>query len=209
MTLTLNLGNVLGFLGIVFCIASFLVKRMLHLRALAIVSNICFLGYGLAEWLLPSVVLNAFLLPLNARRLWEIDRMSKEIARASQSSPVSEWLLPHMLRRAFTPGQELLRRGDAATRLIYIASGSAMLPEIGKRIGAGELLGEIGVFSPDHCCTQTVVGETAGEIYEMTGEQIYQLCYQNPKLGFFLIRLVTQRLLRDLERRPPPATAAV
>jgi hypothetical protein len=208
MTLAFSLGNVLGFFGIAFCIASFLVKSMVHLRALAIVSNVCFLGYGVVESLLPSLVLNAFLLPLNARRLWEIDHVSKEIARATQTSPVSEWLLPHMKRRAFKAGEELLRKGEVSNLLIYISSGSVALPEIGKHLGAGELLGEIGVFSPDHRCTQTVVGETAGELYEMTGEQIYQLYYQNPKLGFYLMRLVTERLLHDLQRREPSAAVS-
>jgi hypothetical protein len=208
MTLTLSLGNVLGFFGIAFCIASFLVKSMVRLRALAIVSNVCFLGYGIVESLLPSLVLNAFLLPLNARRLWEIDHVSKEIARATQSSPVSEWLLPHMKRRAFKVGEDLLHKGQVSNLLIYISSGSVALPEIGKHLGAGELLGEIGVFSPDRRCTQTVVGETAGELYEMTGEQIYQLYYQNPKLGFYLMRLVTERLLHDLQRHGPAAVSS-
>ena len=42
----------------------------------------------------------------------------------------------------------------------------------------------------------------------MTGELIFRLYYQNPKLGFFLMRLVAQRLLRDLQRmdgKPVPA----
>jgi len=204
--MTMTLGNALGFFGIAFCIASFLVKRMVHLRLLAIVSNIFFVGYGIVESLLPSLILNTFLLPLNARRLWEIDRMSKEIARATQSSPVSEWLLPHMKRRTFKPGEELLRKGEASNLLIYISNGSVVLPEIGKQLGAGGLLGEIGLFSPDHRNTQTVITETDGELYAMTNEQIYQLYYQNPKLGFYLMRLVTERLLHDLQRRPPATT---
>jgi CRP/FNR family cyclic AMP-dependent transcriptional regulator len=207
MTMTITVGSVLGGLGIAFCICSFLVKGMVHLRALAIVSNVCFIGYGVTESILPSLVLNGFLLPLNARRLWEIDRMSKEIARATQTSPVSEWLLPHMKRRAFKAGEALMRKGEPSNRLIYIAAGSVLLPEIGKRLGAGELLGEIGLFAPDRRCTQTVVGETAGELYEMTDEQIYQLYYQNPKLGFYLMRQVTERLLQDLQRRGPAAAS--
>jgi len=205
--MTITLGSVLGGFGIAFTIASFLVKSMVHLRTLSIVSNVCFIGYGVTESLLPSLILNGFLLPLNIRRLWEIDRMSKEIARATQTSPVSEWLLPHMKRRTFEAGEELLRKGEVSNLLIYIAGGSVVLPEIGKRLGAGELLGEIGVFAPDHRCTQTVVGETAGELYEMTDEQIYQLYYQNPKLGFYLIRLVTERLLNDLRRSEPAAVS--
>ena len=35
---------------------------------------------------------------------------------------------------------------------------------------------------------------------ELIGEQIYRLCYQNPKLGFFFLRLIVERLLRDVKR---------
>jgi hypothetical protein len=35
----------------------------------------------------------------------------------------------------------------------------------------------------------------------MTDAQIYRLYYQNPKLGFFFMRLIVERLLRDVKRR--------
>ncbi|HKA43139.1 MAG TPA: hypothetical protein VKF40_14215, partial [Burkholderiales bacterium] len=45
-----------------------------------------------------------------------------------------------------------------------------------------------------------VVCETDGELYEMTDEMIFQLYYQNPKLGFYFMRVVAARLLRDVQR---------
>ena len=42
----------------------------------------------------------------------------------------------------------------------------------------------------------------------MTDEMIYRLYYQNPILGFYLMRLVVQRLLGDVQRldgKPAPA----
>ena len=50
--------------------------------------------------------------------------------------------------------------------------------------------------------------ETDGELYHMTAEMIFRLYYQNPKLGFYLMRLVAGRLLRDVQRldeKPVPA----
>jgi CRP-like cAMP-binding protein len=47
-----------------------------------------------------------------------------------------------------------------------------------------------------------------GEFYQMTGELIFRLYFQNPNLGFFLMRLVVRRLLRDVQRldcKPVPA----
>ena len=206
--MTLDLGTALGLLGVGFCLASFAVKRMVPLRTLAIVGNVCFVAYGLVESLLPSLALNLVLLPLNAARLWEIEKLSKEIARATQDSPVSQWLLPHMRHRSFKAGEVLFRRGEAADRLFYVASGDVRMAEIGQRVGPGELIGEIGLFSPEKKRTQTIVCETDSELYDMTDEMIFQLYYQNPKLGFFLMRLVAERLLRDVHRRDgEPATA--
>ena len=198
--MTMDLGNVLGMLGVFFCLASFAMKNMLSLRVLALAGNVFFIAYGYVESLLPSIVLNAVLLPLNITRLWEITRLSKEIARATGDSPVSQWLLPHMRRRPFRAGEVLFRKGDAADDLIYVASGELKLEEIGRRIGPGELIGEIGLFSPEGTRTQTLVCETDGEIYHMTDKMVFRLYYQNPKLGFYLMRLVTERLLRDVQR---------
>ena len=206
--MTLDLGTALGLLGVFFCLASFAVKRMVPLRTLAIVGNVCFVAYGLVESALPSLALNLVLLPLNVARLWEIEKLSKEIARATQDSPISQWLLPHMRHRSFKAGEVLFRRGEAADRLFYVASGDVRMAEIGQRIGPGELIGEIGLFSPEKKRTHTIVCETDSELYDMTDEMIFQLYYQNPRLGFYLMRLVAGRLLKDVHRRDgEPATA--
>jgi len=198
--MTMDLGNALGMLGVGFCLASFAMKNMLSLRALALAGNVLFIAYGYVESLLPSIALNAVLLPLNIARMWEITRLSREIARATRDSPVSQWLLPHMRRRLFKAGEVLFRKGEAADILIYVARGELKLVEISRKIGPGELIGEIGLFSPDKKRTQTLVCESDGELYEMTDEMIFRLYYQNPKLGFYLMRLVAQRLLGDVQR---------
>ena len=206
--MTLELGNVLGMLGVGFCLASFAVKNMLSLRALSLAGNVFFIAYGLIESLYPSIALNAVLLPLNVLRMWEITKLSKEIARSTRDSPVSQWLLPHMRRRAFKAGEVLFRKGDTADILIYVAQGELKLAEIGRKLGPGELIGEIGVFSPEKTRTQTLVCETDGELYEMTDEMIFQLYFQNPKLGFYLMRLLAERLINDVRRvEARPATA--
>lgn len=200
IAMTFSLGETLGLLGVCFCIASFAVKSMVPLRALAIAGNVSFIAYGLVESLLPSLLLNGVLLPMNVFRLREIANLSREITRSTRESPVSEWLLPHMRPRAFKAGEILFRRGDVAHELIYVASGELRMPEIGARIGPGTLIGEIGLFSPEKRRTQSLVCETDGELYYMSEEMIFLLYYQNPKLGFFLMRLVVQRLLGDLHR---------
>jgi CRP/FNR family cyclic AMP-dependent transcriptional regulator len=208
--------TVLGGLGVLFSLSSFIMKRMLQLRVLAIGANIAFIGFAFAllanpandpKAPLPGLLLNAILLPINARRIWEIRKLTSEIGKATNEAPVSQWLLPHMQRREFRAGDVLFRKGDPADRLIYISAGELTLPEIGKRVGAGELLGEIGLFSPDNRRTQTLQADTGGELYEMTGETLFQLYYQNPKLGFYMMRLLAGRLLKDVERQQAAAYA--
>lgn len=217
MTLAFDAVTVFGGLGVLFSLASFVMKRMLPLRMLAIGANVFFIGFALSLMLqpgmdpkapLPGLLLNALLLPVNARRAWEIRKLSGEIARATRDSPVSQWLLPHMQRRHFKAGEIVFRRGDAADRLLYIGTGELILPEIDRRVSAGELLGEIGLFSPEHRRTQTLEAQTDGELYEMTEEMLFQLYYQNPRLGFYMMRLLAGRLLRDVQRQqgaPVPA----
>lgn len=206
--MTLDLGLVLGAIGTALLCASFLVKSMLNLRALALASNVFFIAWGYVEWVWPTLALNSVILPLNGWHIWEIRKLSKEIARATEDSPVSQWLLPHMRRRSFTAGEILFRKGDEADELIYVASGELRMTEIGERVGPGELIGEVGLFSPEKKRTQSLVCETDGELYHMTSEMIFRLYYQNPKLGFYLMRLVAQRLLKDVQRlngKPVPA----
>lgn len=198
--MTLDLGTVLGVIGTVLLCASFLVKSMLRLRELALASNVFFIAWGYVEWVWPTLALNSIIVPLNAWHIWEIRKLTKEITRTTEDSPVSQWLLPHMRRRSFKAGEVLFRKGDAADELIYVASGELRMAEIGERVGPGELIGEIGLFSSEKKRTQSLVCETDGTLYHMTGEMIFRLYYQNPKLGFYLMRLVAQRLLRDVQR---------
>lgn len=199
MAFALSAGNAFGLLAMALCFASFVVKSMATLRWLAIAANASFMLYGWMESVALSVVFNAILLPVNARRLWEIRRTSAEIARAGRDSPVSQWLLPMMVRRSFRAGDVLFRKGDCADRIFYVSAGRLRMLEAGRTAESGDLIGEIGAFSPDNARTQTVVCETDCEVFWMTCEMVYRLYYQNPALGFYFMRLVAQRLLRDSE----------
>ncbi len=198
--MNLDFGTVLGLLAASLYFTSYMVKSMLPLRGLAIASNVFFIAYGYVNAALPELVLHSVLLPLNARRMWEISKLTREINRATADSHVSEWLLPHMTRRVFKAGEVLLRKGDVADEIAYIASGQVKLQEYGELLEAGALIGEIGLFSTDRKHTQTIVCETDGELYRMNDEMIYRLYYQNPKLGFYFMRLIVERLLRDIRR---------
>ena len=144
---------------------------------------------------------------MNAYRLWDLRRLVRVLAQASADSPINEWLLPHMKRKKFKAGTVLFNKGDIANQLFYIRSGTVRSTELDLSMGAGNLIGEIGLFTEDRKRSASVMCETDCVCYTMTDEAMYLLYTQNPRVGFYLIRLIVQRLLREIQRRPLTATA--
>lgn len=195
--MTFNLGNLFFLIGGALMLASYLMKSMLPLRIVALVGNVFFIAYGLLEWKPIALALYCLLLPINAKRAWDIRKLIRDIESARGDTPLADWLLPHMTRRLVKAGETLWRRGDAATEMLYVQSGSVRLVEYEETLGAGALVGEIGLFSPDNRRTQSLECVTDCELYSLTAEGMYKLYYQNPKLGFHIMRLVVGRLIRD------------
>ncbi len=76
-------------------------------------------------------------------------------------------------------------------------SGSLRLVDVAVAVGPGSVLGEIGIFAPTHQRMDTAICETDAELAVITNDKVLQLYHQNPKFGFSLIRLISQRLLDD------------
>lgn len=207
MELPFHPGIVLGVVAATLSLISFMQKSMLPLRGFAIASNVFFIAYGYLDSLWPALILHTCLLPLNTKRLMDIRKLTAEIKKATELSPASQWLLPHMNRRTFKAGEVLFHKGDTADSMFYIASGELRMDGADQRLGPGELIGEIGLFSPDRKRTQTITCHTDGELYSMTDDMMYRLYYQNPKLGFYFMRLIVGRLQRDIAREHSVNTA--
>jgi hypothetical protein len=56
----------LGYLASMLVLATFCMRTMVALRAVAIGSNLAFIGYAASAGLAPVLVLHALLLPINA-----------------------------------------------------------------------------------------------------------------------------------------------
>ena len=193
-------------IGGALTLTSNLMKRMVPLRIFAVAANSFLLSHALVEreWILTALQLS--LLCVNAYRLWDLQRLLVSLESATAATPLKDWLLPHMKKKSFKQGEVLFRKGDLAHQMIYIRTGTVRIEEIGQVLGEGSLVGEIGLFTEDRKRTATVVCQTNCVCYTMTDEAIYLLYFQNPKLGFYLIRLIVQRLLQDLQRRPSTAS---
>jgi CRP/FNR family transcriptional regulator, cyclic AMP receptor protein len=194
-----SIGYVFGFIGAVLTLASYLMKSMMPLRLVALAANVFFVAYGYLESALPSLMLYAAMIPINAKKAWEIKKLVRAIENAKADTPVSEWLLPHMTRRQAKAGATLWHKGDKATEMLYVESGQLKLLEYDEVIGPGSLVGEIGLFAPDNRRTRTIVCATDCTLYGLSAEAMALLYYENPKLGYHVMRLIVARLMHDVD----------
>ena len=203
----LALGSA-GVAGLLVNVSAF-VKTMIPLRWLAVGSNVGFMVYGLVHPAPMMVVLHAVLLPVNLWRVRQMVRLTRRVTAVSHDTQqLSVWLRPYMRSRQYRAGATLFRRGDLADRLYFLAAGEVELPEVGRKLGAGQMFGEIAFFAPDRrrssgarCvsnCTLLSIDETT----------FRELVYQNPDFGLEVVRLIAGRLTDDIRRLQSATPAA-
>jgi hypothetical protein len=204
--MTDTIATVLGFIGAALMLASYLMKSMLPLRIAALTACCFLVAYGALKSALPTLLLYGALIPINIKKTLQIRKLVKAIGSAHADTPVSQWLLPHMHRRAVPAGTTLWRQGDVATEMLYLDTGTLRLAEYGETLHPGTLVGEIGLFAPDNRRTLTLEAVSDCVVYSLTAEEMALLYYQNPTLGFHVMRLIVARLMRDVQRHRPEAT---
>jgi hypothetical protein len=187
-------------------------KTMIPLRVVAIVSNIAFITYallgiryGIFDRVYPILVLHASLLPLNVLRLRQLTRLTRAVHQATDED-VLQSLIPYMKTEMHPQGTVLFRQGDPADQLYMIQEGRVHFPEIHKRIGAGEVFGEVGLFAPQSVRALTAICDEPCRLSAISRDKVLELYYQNPKFGFFLIRLVSGLVLEDRPGGAGPLT---
>ncbi|HWC05293.1 MAG TPA: cyclic nucleotide-binding domain-containing protein [Methylomirabilota bacterium] len=190
--------EVTGYVASILVLSTFYMKTMIPLRGCAIASNIAFIGYGFFGEIYPVLILHLLLLPLNIKRLLEIRQLIRDIKRASEGGFSFEAMIPFLTKRTFKAGHVLFRKGDRATHLYVLSRGSVQLPEIDVLVKKeGAIIGEIGLFAPNHERTTSAICETDVVALTLTEDKVLKLYFQNPQFGFSLVQLVTRRLLAD------------
>ena len=186
-----------GYTASVLVFLAFYMKTMIPLRIVGIASNLAFITYALGAQLYPVLILHTILLPLNGLRLAQMRALIRKVREDSQGDLSMEWLIPFMRRRTLTKGEVLFKRGDQATEMYVTLGGSIRLVDVGVTVGAGSVLGEIGVFGPTKERMDTAVCETDAELGVISSDKVWELYHQNPKFGRYLMTLIIQRLLDD------------
>jgi CRP/FNR family transcriptional regulator, cyclic AMP receptor protein len=188
-----------GFAAAAAGLYAFYVRTIIPLRIAAIIANALAMVYSVSKGTYPTFLLNAILLPLNFVRLRAMWNLVHEVDAAVKGDLNVEWLRPYMRPRNFQAGEFILRRGDVATEAFYIVSGEVELVEVGRIVGPGTLLGEIGLFTPGNRRTMSVKCRTEVHAATITYDQFKQLYFQNPQFGFALLRLIVARLAGNAE----------
>jgi CRP-like cAMP-binding protein len=63
----------------------------------------------------------------------------------------------------------------------------------------GSMLGEIGVFSPHKARIATAVAVTSVEVFAIAEDRVIALYTDNREFGFYLVSLITKRLVANFE----------
>ena len=196
----MNWIEVAGYLASALVLATFCMKTMIPLRAAAICSNVAFIVYGFYDSLYPVLILHAILLPLNVWRAVQMRLLIKKVEIASKGDLSTDWLKPFMKEQRYKAGETLFNRGDHAERVYMVLSGNVHIEQIDYTLHPGELFGEVGLFSADHQRTQTARALTDVNLLWIAEGELAQICYQNPGLAFYFLRLVTNRLIANASR---------
>jgi len=195
----LNPVELIGYLAALLVFSTFYMKTMIPLRSVAIASNLAFITYGYLAGLYPVFILHMVLLPLNILRLYQMRRLLARVRQASRGRYSIESILPLMTKLEFKQGEVLFRQGDLADKLYYLVSGSIRFPELGVSADPGEIIGEIGVFSPQKERTASAMVENDATLLTLSGQQTLELYYQNPELGLHLVQVIIQRMIYQIQ----------
>lgn len=201
--------DALGYAAAISTLATFWMKTMIPLRVVGIAANFLFIGYGYIGTLYPVFLLHVLLLPLNVVRLHQMLQLIKKVKEASTGDMSLDWFKTFMSPRSYRKGDVLFRKGDVADEMLFTVSGRFRLVELGLDMGPGQVIGEIGIVTPENRRSQTIECTDDGEVLAISYDRVRQLYFQNPSFGFYLLRLIGERLTRNIARLEPERPTAV
>jgi hypothetical protein len=196
----ISFADVLGIIGACFYLATYATKTMVPLRIMGVASNFFLVGYAFLHSSYPTFFLYLILIPLNSLRLYQMLELIKKVESAAGGDLNMDWLKPYMHKKTCKAGDILFRKGDQAHEMYYTVSGKFRLIESGIEIPVGRVVGELGLLSPGNQRTQGLECVESGETMSISYEKVKELYFQNPRFGFFFLRLTSERLMQNITR---------
>jgi hypothetical protein len=179
-------------------IASAVMRTMPLLRLVGMGAAALTLAYGLVSDVAWLSIAGAMALAAHAWRHFETRATIKRLAESEEPRPTT---LFAFVGREQRPADEVLfRKGEPGEEMYLIVEGWVELAEIGKRLGPGQVLGELAMVVPSHKRTLTARTVTPVILARMTKRDMELTALQNPAFGFEMLRLVSRRLSDDIGR---------
>ena len=194
------LVEALGYTAAAINVFVYVSNSMVPLRIAAIFANGLFAAYFCLKGVYPLFLLNCVLMLVNVWRLRQLQHLIEAMRLATQGDFNLDWLRPFM-RSAHIPAEtSLYHKGDLAEEAYVITRGAVELPELGLTLGIGALFGELGLFTDENRRTASAVAVGETELFCIKYSDVLQLAAQNPQFGFYLMRLMVQRMQNNVER---------
>ncbi len=171
------------------------------------------LGAGYGAWAQDGGLVTAFLILIAVQiaATFSLARLVESARQSGETDVSLDWLMSSMTPQQFRAGETLFRAGDRSDAMFVVKSGTIKLVEFNATLGAGQMLGEIGIFSPAGKRTASAVCETDVELLHLSAARVFELFSQQPDFGFQLMQLIIRRMnervqahmaeQREIERR--------
>ncbi len=104
-----------------------------------------------------------------------------------------------MKREDYKKGDLIFKTGDKADRMFVIKKGAIRLVEINKVVREGDIIGEMGLFSPDNKRTASAVCEEQLEVYTISRADLIAMFSKNPNLAIEIMQLSFERFIENLK----------
>ncbi len=168
-------------------------KRMIPLRAAAMIANVLGVTLGLVTGNLPTIVKHAINFPLNFSRLREMRQLIVSVREASTGDLNVEWLKPFMHPVNFRATDYIFEKGMVADQAYLVIDGKVEISQHGVILAPGAIFGEMALFTKSGKRTASAKCLTDVRLLAITYEQFEQLYFQNPEFGLYLVRLMVRR----------------
>jgi hypothetical protein len=193
----INLANMCAVIGALFFVGTLVTKTMVPLRIWSLLSNLFFMAFGVLATDAKTFILYLLLLPINALRLYQMQKLVRMARSAAKGDKSMEWLKPFMTERKYRQGDFLFRKGDAANEMFLTITGKFLVAEFHVELPPGSLMGELGFLTPNNRRTATIECLEAGQVLTITYEKLLEIYFQNPEFGYYFLILTSHRLIEN------------
>lgn len=190
----MTIAEAIGWVAAALTLATFSMKTMVWLRAVAIGANLAFIGFGFLSDQPPILILHLVLLPLNSVRLLNALETRRQLQKMETSAFDVSWIRDVAVRRTFKSGELIFAQGDEPDNVYFIVSGKVLVVGPGVTLGASELFGEVAFLTQHGRRTSDVRALADTSVLALDRDAFRDLIRGNPEFAAHVCRLVADRL---------------